>query len=435
MKPVLATRPTAVRYAVLLALCLAALLAYVQRNSIGVAEADMRRDLGLDKPAMGLVMSSFFLGYALLQIPTGYMAQAWGTRRAMPAFTLLGSAALGLTALAGGMPGLLAARIGQGSAQAGLLPCATNSVSRWFPATRRAFASGALGSSMSVGGALGAALAGLLLSVLGWRWLFVLFAFPGLVWAAWFLFWFRDRPEDHPGVNPGELHVIRGHAESPREDSLAAGPTPWLAIFTSPAMVWICGQQFFRAAGYIFYATWFPTFLREARGVSLADSGILTSLPLCGVVAGTLVGGLASDHLLARTGSRRLARQGVAVVSLVLCAAFILAARPVADAWPAVLLITAGSFCSSVGGPCAYAITIDMGGRNVPMVFATMNTAGNVGAMLFPLVVPSILEHAGGWDAVLFTFAGVHLAAAACWLALKPSGTIGIRANSYPEGR
>src|SRR5262245_35186434 len=94
--------PTRVRYAVLAALCLATLLAYVQRNSIGVAEREVRDDLGLSEPAMGLAMSSFFLSYALLQIPTAWLGQAWGTRRGMPLFSLAGSAALGLGSLAGG---------------------------------------------------------------------------------------------------------------------------------------------------------------------------------------------------------------------------------------------------------------------------------------------------------------------------------------------
>jgi ACS family glucarate transporter-like MFS transporter len=421
--------PTRVRYLVLTALCLATLLAYVQRNSIGVAEEAMRGDLGLDKHAMGVAMSAFFFSYALLQLPGGWLAQAWGTRRGMPFFTALGSAALGLAGLAGGLPGLVAARLGMGAAQAGLLPCATNTVSRWLPATRRALASGVIGSSLSVGGALGAALTGLLLADLGWRWLFALFALPGLAWAAWFVLWFRDRPEDHPSVNPAELALIRTAAPGETPGAPVPGrdgkePTPWAAIFTSPAMGWICGQQFFRAAGYMFYASWFPTFLREARGVSLGQAGVLTSLPLAGVIGGGLVGGLLSDRLLSRTASRRVARQGVAVVSMVLCALFIFVARPVAAAWPAVLLLTAGSFCSSFAGPCAYAISIDMGGRHVGPVFATMNMAGNVGAMLFPLAVPYLVGEDHDWDLVLFFFAGLHLAAAGCWLALNPEGTI-----------
>jgi ACS family glucarate transporter-like MFS transporter len=431
--------PTTVRYAVLAGLSAAALLAYVQRNSIGVVEKEIRADLRLSEKAMGLVMSGFFISYALLQIPTGWLAHKGGTRRTMPAFMLLGSAAMGVTGLASGLAGLLAARLGMGAGQAGLLPCATASVSRWLPATKRAFASGVLGAAMSVGGALGAALTATLVGRLGWRWLFLLYALPGLFWAAWFGWWFRDRPEDHPGANPAELALIGPGTTQPDglprssvpatgqrgAQSEGTGPTPWASIVASPAMAAVCGQQFFRAAGYMFFASWFTTYLRESRGVPLQEAGLLTSLPLAAVVAGTLVGGLTSDALLTATGSRRLARQGVSVVSMVSCAVFILLARPVADPWAAVLLITAGSFCSSFAGPCAYAVSIDMGGRNVALVFATMNMAGNLGAMLLPLAVPLLVGPGRNWDLVLLSFAGLYLAAAACWLALNPRRTIG----------
>ena len=82
--------------------------------------------------------------------------------------------------------------------------------------------------------------------------------------------WFRERPQQHSGLNAAERALLGPAAEHDRADAgVAPQATPWAAILFSPTMWAICGQQFFRAAGYIFYATWFPTFLREARGVSL----------------------------------------------------------------------------------------------------------------------------------------------------------------------
>jgi MFS family permease len=449
--------PSHTRYAVLLGLCLVTVIGYVHRNSIAVAEKEMRTDLGLTPEQMGWVLSAFFLTYALFQIPTAWLGHLWGTRRALPLFTLGSSLTTALLGLGGGVVGLCTARLGQGVAQAGFFPAATNSFRRWFPVTQRALASGSLGSAMSVGGVVGAALTGILLVHISWRWLFALYALPGLAWAVWFLFWFRDRPEDHPSVNPGELDVIRfaapaAHrkalpieqeeeavpeksqaiqpppgiqpppppppaipAPSPETEREKPEPTPWVALMTSPTLLWVCGQQFFRAAGYIFFASWFPTFLRESRGVSLPASGVLTSLPLIGVVGGTLVGGVVSDWVLNVTGSRRLARQGVAGVSLAVCALLIFLAYPVADPWLAVGLISVGSFAAAFAGPCAYASTIDIGGRHVAPVFATMNMSGNIGAMLFPLAVPYLVS-AGGWNVVLLVFAGIYVAAALCWL-------------------
>src|SRR5205085_1538468 len=97
-----------------------------------------------------------------------------------------------------------------GVAQAGIFPCSTASVARWFPAGRWALANGLLGSFMQIGAVVAVLLTGWLLAPLGWRWLFGLYALPGLVWAAWFLVWFRDSPRDHPAVNDAELLLIRG---------------------------------------------------------------------------------------------------------------------------------------------------------------------------------------------------------------------------------
>jgi MFS family permease len=454
--------PSHTRYAVLLGLCLVTVIGYVHRNSIAVAEKEMRTDLGLTPEQMGLVLSAFFLTYALFQIPTAWLSHVWGTRRALPFFALGSSLTTALLGVGGGLAGLCTARLGQGIAQAGFFPAATSSFRRWFPVTQRGLASGSLGSAMSVGGVIGAALTGILLVSISWRWVFALYALPGLAWAVWFLVWFRNRPEDHPSVNPGELNVIRfatpaAHqkpsrgAGSVRDGTAGAGsvsegikpppgiqpsspvqvgppapsppepeeekpePTPWVALATSPTLLWICGQQFFRAAGYMFFASWFPTFLRESRGVSLPTSGLLTSLPLMGVVGGTLVGGVVSDWVLNVTGSRRLARQGVAGISLAVCALLIFLAYPVADPWLAVGLISLGSFAAAFAGPCAYASTIDIGGRHVAPVFATMNMSGNLGAMLFPYAVSPFVSH-GYWDALLILFAGLYVAAALCWL-------------------
>jgi sugar phosphate permease len=411
---------TGVRYLVLVGLCLLSLIVYVHRNSLGVAEKEIRADLGLSEKAMGVAMGAFFATYAAGQLPGGWLAHRYGSRCLLPLLCVVGSAATVLLGLAGGLGVLLLARLAMGTAQAGMFPCATDTFAKWFPPTQRAVASGFLAGAMSVGGALGAFLTGWFLPEVGWRGLFLLYALPGFAWAAGFYAWFRDRPQDYPRVGLKELAAIG----VPVDQAGPHEPMPWVEIVRSPALAWICGQQFLRAGGYMFYSTWFATYLRETRGVSLQGAGVLTSLPLLAFVCGSLSGGLVSDWLLTRSGSRRVGRQGVAVASQFACSLFVLLARPVGDAWSAVLLISAGSFCAAMGGPCAYAITIDMGGRYVAPVFSTMNMAGNVGAMLFPVIIPWLVGDSRDWDLVLYVFAAIHAGAAACWTFLNPEGTI-----------
>ena len=436
--------PTHTRFIVLAGLCAAAALSYVSRNAIGVAESTVRADLGLTKEQSGWLMSAFFISYSVCQIPGAWVGQRFGARRALPTFAIVWSIATAATAL-GGFVNVLAMRVVKGVSQAGLFPICTGVVAKWFPKTGQAFATGALGSFMSVGGAVGAALTGWLVVEIGWRWMFVLYSLPGLLWAAWFWGWFRETPSEHGAVNAAERELIEsarplspplspdgGEGDEAAEPPCPragdckspAPPTPWLQLLTSPAMWCICGQQFFRAAGYMFFTSWFATYLQEARGVTILKSGFLTMLPLLAVVVGSLAGGVISDAVLKRTGSRRLARRGVAIISLGLCAVFTLSAYFFADALAAVLIISAGSFFAAVAGPCSYTITIDMGGEHVPTVNSVMNMTGNFGAMLFPLAVPLLLGKEQNWNIVLLTFGALYLGSALCWWLLKPDGSV-----------
>ncbi len=139
---------------------------------------------------------------------------------------------------------------------------------------------------------------------------------------------------------------------------------------------------------------------------------------------GGLAGGILSDWVLQRTGSRRAGRKGVAIVSLLSGSLFFVAAYFTPGVTWAVVLLSAGSFVTIFSAPCAYALTMDLGGRNLGIVFSTMNMAGNLGSFTFTWAAPRlVLWH--GWDACLFVFAGAHVASAFCWLFINPEGTIG----------
>jgi len=423
-------KPTNTRWFVLVALSLAAAIAYLSRNCLAVAVADKQilEDLNCTKDEMGLVMGGFYFCYAIFQVPGGWLGHRWGSRRMLPLLAIawaIPTVAVGITA---GFYTVFATYLLIGVAQAGLFPNSADTISKWFPNSRTAVACGALGSSMSAGGAAAIALSGILLAYISWRWLFALFALPGLVWAPVFYLWFRNRPEQHPSVNEAELEIIHADQQTSTEDNSFASvddppeSIPWGVLLSSRTLWMICGQQFFRAAGYIFYSTWFPTYLKETRGVTTMESGILSSLPLLAVVVGGITGGVFVDWILKRTGSRRISRQYVGVVSLSLCAFFILLAYFVNDATSVVLLISIGSFCATVAGPCASAVTIETAGKHVPITFSVMNMVGNIGAAVCPVLVAQVAKV--NWELVLIFFVAIYVAGALCWVMINPEARI-----------
>ena len=156
----------------------------------------------------------------------------------------------------------------------------------------------------------------------------------------------------------------------------------------------------------------------------MALAGILSSMPQWAGVVGGVVGGVLSDHVLRRTGSRRAARKGVALFALLGSVCCYLTAYPIANVTAATIVLSAGAFLFCFSAPCAYSLTLDIGGRYVAIVFSIMNMAGNLGAFTFISVI-SFLVDWGGWDLALAVFVGMHLAAALCWLLLDPDVVIG----------
>ena len=399
-----------------------ATLAYLCRNGIGVAESTIRDELGLTKQQSGWMMAAFFWSYALCQVPGGLIGHVWGTRVALALFAVtwsLASAALGLSTH---LWMLLAAQLAMGASQAGIFPCSINSISAWMPKSRRALSSASLGAAMQVGAIAAAGATGYLLLTMSWRGVFLLYSVPGIIAGVWFYARFRNRPEENVSVNLPELEIIRAgkeRSESPAVQS--AEPTPWLTIVSRPVMWFLCGQQVFRAAGYMFFASWFPTFLQESRNVSISESGYLQSAVFAATLVGGLSGGTVVDWIWNRTGSLRWSRQGMGIGCLSICSLLILAAYFVNDAGPAVMLMAAGAFFAAISGPCAFAATIDMGGKHIPQVFALMNMSGNFSAAACPILIAAFVDATDNWNLVVVLFAAVYLAGAACWAFVNPN--------------
>jgi ACS family glucarate transporter-like MFS transporter len=459
----LLAKPTIVHHLVLVSLLVITVINYIQRNAINPMATTLEQDpsLGVTLSEVGLILGAFFLSYTLMQVPSGMVAQFLGAKWALIAFAAGWSLALGACALATNFLGLYLGRLAMGALQAGVFPCASLILQVWYPASRRGLATALLNSFMLIGGVVGALLTGALMGALGWRALFALFMVPGLVWALWFAWWFRNRPESHPGVNAAELNIIIDRepgtgpsgdphkalrpgtpssekilarhdslVERPEQPALPVTPHPairvsrrgllWLAVLT---LTLVCTQQAFRAGSNRLVDTWMPTYYEKERGTSKETGAYLSAfLQAMGVVGG-ITGGLLSDEVLRRTHSRRAARNGVALFSLLGSIALYILAYPIGNVYLASLVFGLGVFLFCFSSPCAYALTLDIGGRYLAVIFGLMNTAGNLGAFAFVSFAPW-LRDVGGWNLVLLVFAGMHLAAALCWLVLDPNATI-----------
>ena len=151
-----------VRYRVIFACMLMAILLYLDRFCISFAEVFIKDELGLSDEQIGILLGSFFVSYALCQVPSGWFSDRFGARKMLTIYILMWSLFTALTGFATGFVMLLIFRLGFGLSQAGAYPTSANIVSKWMPLTERGFAS----SMVTVGGRIGGALAPVLTAFL-----------------------------------------------------------------------------------------------------------------------------------------------------------------------------------------------------------------------------------------------------------------------------
>ena len=207
-------KPTRVRYWVILFSITLAILAYIDRASIGMAAPFMRKDLNLDTVQMGYVFSAFALAYALFEIPGGWMGDWLGPKRVLIRIVLWWSLFTVATGWAWSFVSLLVIRFLFGVGEAGCFPNLTKAMTIWLPQRERVKAQGIMWTFARWGGAFTPPLMVLVIPVhvlaLGLR---PVRHRSGLVWCAFFLVLFKDNPRDHKGVNAAELALLEASGE------------------------------------------------------------------------------------------------------------------------------------------------------------------------------------------------------------------------------
>lgn len=443
------TTPTAsrARLGVLGFICTLSLVTYLDRICIMRARKNIETDLDLTTQQMGFVFAAFSLGYALFEVPGGWMGDRWGSRRVLTRIVLCWSV---FTALTGcvrlfsydtglvvyvplvfdSFVLLLMVRFLFGAGEAGAYPNLTRVVADWFPFSERGFAQGGVWFSARIGGAIAPFVFGRLTAAIGWRATFFVLGVLGVVWAAVFWVWFRDKPEEHPACNDAERDYIRG--DRPKADPNAGGHGwPGVAALAGSLTVWaMCFASFWVCFGWYFYPTWQPKYLEDVFNLpgDAQQSELLTGLPfLCGAI-GSLLGGGLSDWLVRRTGSRRWGRSLVGLVGFFGAGVCVFATGFVAEVWQAVALLCLAFLINDLAIPVIWASCADVGGPFAGSVAGLMNMVGAVAAMLSPALIPFVLAWLPAsasplerWRYIFLGMAAAWFLAAAAWLAIDAS--------------
>lgn len=415
------------RYIVMVLLFFHTVNTYMDRVCISAAAGDIKRDLAISDQEMGYLFAVFALGYALFQIPAGWMADAFGSRKALAIVVAAWSTFTMLSGAARNWGAMLVIRFLFGVGEAGAFPGATRALYNWLPPGERGIAQGIFHSGARVGAALSLLFMPWLVVAIGWRWTFVLNGAVGIVWAAIWWVWFRDRPRDHRGVNCEELRQI---GEEDFETSAEATTTPFVAIVTSLNMALAMLQYAASNVTFFLSFTWLLPYLQTQWG---HEAGNYAPLPLLfGTLAHWISGSLVTwlHRRGLPVGSRRLP----AVAGFLLGAAGLLLCTRVAptDPLPFVLAFSVAVFGVEMTIAPSWSFCMDIGGPKSGAVSASMNMVGNLGAalgaMLFPYFVhhvslPWLAEKTGSASSFFVFAAAINVLGGLCWFAMNPQRT------------
>jgi len=257
-----------------------------------------------------------------------------------------------------------------------------------------------------------------LLGRMSWRLLFVMFGSVGFIWAAFWHYWFRDEPARHPAVRAGELEWIE------KGRTIDAGQrnsgTPWKALLVNRTTALICLMYFTETFGYNFYVTWLPTYLKNVRGFASVSLGLFAGMPLVFSAVAVMLGGVVTDRLTARFGLR-VGRASVGGAGLLAAGACMMAGTFTANPYASAVLIALGAASSNFMLPAAWGSCVDLAGRHAGTLSAAMNTSGQIGGVLSPLIVGASVQWFGSWSAPLYLTAAMYVVGAICWGWIDPS--------------
>lgn len=390
------------RYGVVAALFVLSMITYIDRACISTAKDPIARDLGFSDAQMGLVFSAFALGYALAQIPSGWLADRYGPRLALAAVVAGWSALTALTGAAWSLTSMVVIRFLFGVGEAGAFPGSARAFVNWLPVGERGMANGVLFSGSRIGAALAFPLLVAMVERWGWRGSFVVLGALGVGWAGLWLWWFRDHPEPRLPVAP----AAAGQAIGLRE------------VFRTTAFVPAMVQYFAGNFTFFICLSWMHPYLKRQYGLTDAETAGYAMAPLLVGAVSQWTAGWVVDRLYAsrwRAWSRRLP----AMAGFAMAAGGVLAVSGMETPLGAALAFTAATFGADLTISPSWSYCADVAGKSAGSVSAAMNMVGNLGAFLSANAFPWLLGLTGSARAYFVVAAVLNVIAVVCWVGMK----------------
>jgi ACS family glucarate transporter-like MFS transporter len=395
-------------------------LAYIQSKTITVAAVPMMPALGLSQSQISYIMQAYVLGYAIFQLPGGIIGQRLGARLT---FVLIGATAF-LATLAMPLvpeffagPALFAAlvcvQLLLGLSQGAVFPISAGVFEAWFPAKRWALVQGLQTAGLGLGAAVTPPLIVYLMDRLGWQRGLAWASLPAVPLIAFWAWYGRNTPREHPAVSAHELAQIG--SQPPTHSSVSLRQLLVLAADRNVMLLFIS----YMSMNYTFYllSNWVFIYLVQERHFSLLETGWLAMAPPLAAALGAGVGGVITGALVQRFGTLWGYRI-LPLIALLVSGVFLLVAVNASNPYLAVAALASCFGAVELTEGAFWGAGMTVGRGDTMAVCGIMNTGGNLGGIIgIPIVGYFSGLHA--WNTAFFIGVGFAIVSALAWLGIR----------------
>ncbi len=382
------------------------LVNFADKAVVGLAAVPIMRDLELTPKQFGLLGSAFFLLYSLSAVVVGFIANRRPTRWIIFILALSWAVVQFPMLLPVGFVTLLVCRILLGVGEGPGAAVATHAVYKWFPDAKRTIPTALLSQGSAFGVIVALPALNWIIVNYSWRWAFGALGIVGLLWAAAWLVIGREGPLADPPALAG-----------------AGGRVPYAKLLLSPTFIGATLACFGAYWSLSLGLTWFTPFIVKGLGFSQVSAGWLATLPWVIGAITVITAGIASQWLVGRGASTRMARAVLGTVPLILGGGLLLLLPRVGDGWAEIALLMLGT---GLTGPI-YVVCAPMLSEFTPVgqrgaVIAIFGAIYTLAGIVAPFATGSIIEGAAtvldGYHTGFLVSAAMQIAGGLAGLAL-----------------
>ena len=412
-------------------------IAYLDRINLAVAGVEIIKELHLTLTEFGLISTSFFITYAIFQVPSGIWAERWGPRRLLAAALTWWSTFTMLTAAAWNFISMFIIRLLFGPGESPVYPGSTNLFNRWLKKTEISRAPALRDLGIGVGGATGTLVATAIMVALGWRWIFIIFGIIGFIIALAYFIVIRDMPEETRWVPKEEVEEVKASFENmEKERSVTVRQyAPWKRLLSNPRF-WAWGLTH---GGYdtVLYAflTLLPLYYEVAKHIKVTAVPGYAAIVWGMFIVFMLIAGWLEDKLLEKGYTLFRAYVIPASIGLIIGGLFVILGAYVVSPIIATIFIALG-FLVNLHPPAIWGSSARMGGIFSGSYAGWANWWGNIIGGLAPFIVTYIAS-IYGWFWGLFYVGMWAIVAGILWLICQPDKSFApeIIPNYIPKRR